>query len=1301
MIGAPKNEDTFAQPIELLGLVGRDHVDSFDQPSRASVDGQAGSMTRGIDQLDSLSNAIDSEIHLSSNPSGDAHILPQPISPSTRWRLSSVGPNATAYESMDAPSDHSRIRMILREDGWDAQQMSDLRQRLALIQLTRSPSILAVSAIAMTSSPPSFVMDNPDRRPWKSIVDQLRLADQISIAGQLVAMFRDAHRVGLTLPAGRLFDSAMISIVQCSGNDPRLCVDYSGVDCGEVENLASRAVDQSDLSNQDSVQRDLLELRNLLRVLLPQDDRGADVTDGQARLLGGRSRAAARRLLSDSGEVPGLDQWLSVLDAIVPDRAEAKLGSEMLLSQADDEDSDSTGVFPIAEVSEQHPLALDKTVDRSAPAGFNLDDENLRTGELPIPGQRPADPLIGQSLGRFRIDAIVGQGGMGTVYSGIDLTSGAIVAVKVLRNDLHDIAQAIRRFRKETRLLADVQNDHVVKLHHVGMDQGMHFMAMEFVDGIDLKTWSQGRLPLNAVDALSVIADVSRALVEAHKKEIVHRDIKPENVLMGRRMQGDDSLGNLRIKLTDFGIARHVQQSESLEVTKAGTMLGTPRYMSPEQCRGDGEIGVEADVYALGVSLYELLTGKTPFQADDPIKMAAKHCFESPPPIARRDDDLSDAAAQIVMRMLAKEPSDRFANASELLQEIERVLRGETADFQAHPQLPPHDPARIWKKAVQWDLDSSVDEMWPLVSNTERLNRAIGLPPVQYETIHDSKRGLRKFGSFRLGGVQIRWEEHPFEWVEGQRMGVLREFSSGPFKWFMSIVTLSPRGAGSQLTHEIRIEYRNLFGRVLTKVEADWKGFRQLDRTYRRIDRSVQQHHQSNVFQDVFESPTQLDRNAIRRLDQRIEAVAHAGGDITALEKLGDFIRHAPPQPLAQIRPRALADQLAVPEDLMIDTCLVAASQGLLSLRWDVLCPTCRVSASTTDMLSQIGAHTRCEACDVSFRSNVAEVIELVFRPHPDIRSVDDQDYCIGGPEHSPHVVVQVRIEAGERMELPVRLSPGDYILRSARLPRTQSIRVQHSAAPSHCDVILSRVGESTNIPTLRQGMPTIRIVNDDTSLHVVRIERTASRTDCLTAAVVSTMPRFRKLFPEQTFDTENPVTSEHLTLLATTVVNIESIYEQFGERESYELIKRQQKVLGEIVARNRGSVCKTIGESCLAVFESCDNAVMAAMEFDRIAKNDKRLVGLVIGQGLHRGRTLVATENSRLDYVGSSVRAVQALPPMSEGEILMTESVFADVAVVARLGSQLAQSTVSEVRLPGIADCRVQSINSDPGNKE
>jgi eukaryotic-like serine/threonine-protein kinase len=1241
------------------------------------------------------------------------------------WVLLGQGPDGLAYSAKRERDGVSVELRVIRPIAGDQELREALQRRLRLLSLCTTALVRHVVDSRLSDTLPIIVLERPldtakGEASLQVAIDESQKFDRLAVARELIAVLRATHRLGLYL--GTLDPSTIIL-----GSEGRIRVDVTATQCfqGESSSLYQWPFAEACVRGE---QDDLVDLKRVLERLFDNDS--ADLSS-----LPARSRAALRSMLrtplTNQSTLPTLTQWEALIGVgrvePLPDDPHGTMesgpelaaqivapnGSESELPPA----SDQTVILVGTESPQQRPAdapqesaeaALDAT--HVAPIGevisFNPQESEV-TGEMqltPTPSgavhardsstkQRPTlEP--GTMIGRYRLEEKLGQGGMGVVFRATDLCDNTQVAIKILWSNGMDSMQAIRRFQKEARLLAGVQNDFVTRLHEVGEDNGLYFLAMEYVQGTTLKHWLAASGPIDEKSALMLISDIARGLLEAHAKGIVHRDIKPENVLLQTLDPNSNALLTKRVKLSDFGIARQVEQSVSMEVTQAGALLGTPRYMSPEQCRGSKEIGPQADVYSLGITLYELLTGSPPFSGADALQLAAMHCFEPVPSIQKKVPAVSDLTSQIIQQALAKDPNDRFADAAQLLASVQRILRGEARDFEMHPRLPTHDTSKLWEKTFTWDLESSPDQLWPLVSNTERLNRAIGLPPVTYRTENDPKLGLRKFGSFKLAGVSVSWEEHPFEWVEGSRMGILREFDAGPFKWFMSVVELVSRpDGGTQLNHKIRIERRNWVGRVMTTLEADWRGGKNLDRVYRRIDQSIQKKLQSVTGTDAFEPTTQPKKHQKDRIEQRGEKLLARGLDPDLVNKLVDFIATAPAQVIAQIRPLPLAAQLGVDSEQCLTACLCAAADGLLLLRWEILCPTCRVSASAESILSSIKDHTHCVACDYDFRSDLGDAIELVFRAHPEIREVDDAIYCIGGPEHSPHVVAQVRLEAEERVELEVKLSAGDYLVRGPRLVGQQRLRVRATPAPSTHEVAISELGKTDHTPVLRAGRQIVTLTNDLDHLQVLRIERMIPRDDVVTATHASTLALFRELFPDQVLGQNRPIAADEMTLVATSIFEAEQLYDARGDREAYDLIAKHLEVLRICIASHRGTVAKTIGEGVLAAFNDCEHAVDAALAMQSALDEESELGCIRLSIGINRGRTLVATMNQRLDYFGATARAVSALPDFAAGDILMTEAVFGDPEVQSRLRKRGLTGSIESLHLPGRPNQTVQRV--------
>lgn len=273
--------------------------------------------------------------------------------------------------------------------------------------------------------------------------------------------------------------------------------------------------------------------------------------------------------------------------------------------------------------------------------------------------------LTGKEFSNYKIIGKLGAGGMATVYKAHELSLNRIVALKILSPRLSEDTDFIKRFHREAQSAAQLNHPNIVHIYAIGEEEGFHYFAMEYLKGKTLSGIKKEEGMLPAARSLAIIKQVAAALGEAHKAGLVHRDIKPCNIML-------DDTGNA--KVTDFGIA-YVANAKT-KLTQDGSIIGTPEYLSPEQCEGKTVDG-RSDIYSLGVTLYELLTGKTPYEADTPVSMLMKIVKGNFPPIGQVNPAVPEPVQKIVEKMMQTDPQNRYANADELmieLQEVEKVL---------------------------------------------------------------------------------------------------------------------------------------------------------------------------------------------------------------------------------------------------------------------------------------------------------------------------------------------------------------------------------------------------------------------------------------------------------------------------------------------------------------------------------------------------------------------------------------------------------------------------------------------------
>lgn len=275
------------------------------------------------------------------------------------------------------------------------------------------------------------------------------------------------------------------------------------------------------------------------------------------------------------------------------------------------------------------------------------------------------DPLVRRIIdGRYEILDVIGTGGMATVYRGRDRRLDRTVALKVLHPQFAADPDFVTRFHREAHFAAGLSSHpNVVAIHDVGDVDSTHYIVMELVDGRNLKHLIAAEAPLGVERAFGLIGQLASALQFAHEHGLVHRDVKPENILVTPDEQ---------VKVTDFGIARG---PDATQITRMGIVLGTVGYLSPEQARGK-VVGPSSDIYSAGVVLFQMLTGRLPFEAESAVAMAVQHLHEQPVPPSQVNPALPASIDPIVMKALAKDPSDRYQSAAELQAALRQIPEG-------------------------------------------------------------------------------------------------------------------------------------------------------------------------------------------------------------------------------------------------------------------------------------------------------------------------------------------------------------------------------------------------------------------------------------------------------------------------------------------------------------------------------------------------------------------------------------------------------------------------------------------------
>jgi serine/threonine-protein kinase len=279
----------------------------------------------------------------------------------------------------------------------------------------------------------------------------------------------------------------------------------------------------------------------------------------------------------------------------------------------------------------------------------------------------PLVDLTGRTLGDFQILRKLGQGGMGYVYLARQLSLKREVALKFLRKDLTENPVALQRFQAEAEAVARISHPNIVQVYSLGEQDGFRYMALEYVEGRNLRDFLERKGALDLPVALTILRQVAAALQRAGELGLVHRDIKPENILLNRKAE---------VKVTDFGLSRYFAGARKpLSLTQSGMTLGTPLYMSPEQVQGKA-VDHRSDLYSFGVTAYHALAGEPPFRGQNAFDVAVQHVQKEPEPLEHLRPDLPADLGAVVRKLMAKNPDDRYQSAKDVMRELARIQKG-------------------------------------------------------------------------------------------------------------------------------------------------------------------------------------------------------------------------------------------------------------------------------------------------------------------------------------------------------------------------------------------------------------------------------------------------------------------------------------------------------------------------------------------------------------------------------------------------------------------------------------------------
>jgi class 3 adenylate cyclase len=582
--------------------------------------------------------------------------------------------------------------------------------------------------------------------------------------------------------------------------------------------------------------------------------------------------------------------------------------------------------------------------------------------------------------------------------------------------------------------------------------------------------------------------------------------------------------------------------------------------------------------------------------------------------------------------------------------------------------------SQTWK----WEFDQPAEVLWPLYADTSRFNEAAGFPPYQVEEVPQADGSVRYFVQAKLGPYALAWEEIPANWQEYRWFNHDRRFLRGPFKQMNVRVRAEDRGTGCVFHYTLEVEPANVAG-VLVLSSGFFgkvaKTFAQMAVNFRRFAGG-----ESDLAYVTL--PPRLAAGAQARCAQLGRELAQSAYAHQLQERLIAWILERSENDVMTMRPKALARLWQVPERDVSELCLVAASKGLLSLRWTLLCPNCRIGKAVSARMDEIPEGTHCGSCNIDYQRDFNRNVELAFLPSKSIRPLNSGEFCLFGPMSTPHIKAQLRVDASATRSEENNLPPGNYRVRTLEPGNDQLLEWNGGAFPR---IVFDINGQLS----FEHAMASDRLVIDNHFCHhrTVIIEQRAWMQDVLTAHEAATMQCFRDLFSDQILRAGDHVEIDNVVLMFTDIKSSTALYNDIGDAAAYALVREHFAVLAGCVRKHNGTIVKTIGDAIMAAFNepldgaACALAIQQAFAvFNAGRENAGAQVAVKIG--MHMGPCISVTLNGILDYYGKAANLTARLAGLSQGgDVILSRTLAEDPAVARLLESQSLEEGASAVK--------------------
>ncbi|MDP3153343.1 MAG: DUF5939 domain-containing protein [Archangium sp.] len=544
-----------------------------------------------------------------------------------------------------------------------------------------------------------------------------------------------------------------------------------------------------------------------------------------------------------------------------------------------------------------------------------------------------------------------------------------------------------------------------------------------------------------------------------------------------------------------------------------------------------------------------------------------------------------------------------------------------------------------------FEVALSVDQLWPIIADSSRMNRALGVAEIKFE----DRAGVR-WGTSRPGGVAHEWVEVPWNWVAGQWIESTRIYERGFSKVVYAVFMLEP------LTPE-RTRLSVYFGAVprhlLGKIALSY-GFPSLEKDFKRVLAQVSE--QFNAMKPVLflPPPEALSSEAETKLQEAEKRLKAHGLEAACVDRLLGWLRTGDEEDLyrIQIRERARAWQLD--EQQLLRVALHATREAVLEISWDIICPHCRGVTEEVGALGGLTAKGACEVCELEFGTDAAESVEITFHVHPSIRAIAHRTFCSAEPATKQHIRLQRDLAPGAQFVVSPKLTPGSYRLRL-------HARSEYGFIDVAADKPAQHEWRASTLSREAVGLePTLTLRNDSGTPQRFILEAARWSDHALRPGQLFSLQEYRDLFSEDYLSTDVQLAIGEQTILFTDIVGSTAMYAERGDPAAFMEVKNHFGEVFPVVARHRGAVVKTIGDAVMAAFSDPLDAVKASRDIHACFPPGRKDSDTRLRISLNSGPCIAVKLNTGVDYFGQTVNLAAKLQSLAESwQVAMSESVL------------------------------------------